>query len=273
MSNSFMVFLQTEVNRPELYGWYHLLCFGLVIGLSVLLGFLFRNAKEKKLKIFLLVTSLILIFFEVYKQIIFSYSSTEQGGVWDYQWYAFPFQFCSTPMYVCLLASLVKKGKLQDALYSFLGTFSLLGGILVMCYPGDVFMSLAGINVQTMVHHGSMIIIGVVLYASKSIKLEHGTILKAIYVFLSLVSIALIGNCIYHWLGGTETMNLFFISPYYPCTLPVLSMIYTKVPYIVFLLLYILAFALISYVVLLFVMLINKISHNFKNRRVNKTTG
>jgi hypothetical protein len=35
---------------------------------------------------------------------------------------------------------------------------------------------------------------------------------------------------------------MFYISPYFPCTLPVFSSIYSAVPYPVFLLLYIAAF-------------------------------
>lgn len=257
MFNDFVNFLQTEMPVPSAYGWFHLLSIAIVIGLSIFLGIKFKNASEKKVKIFLLITSIILILFEAYKQLVFSYSYS-QDGVWDFQWYAFPFQFCSTPMYVCLIASLIKKGKVQECLYSFLATFSLFGGLLVMLVPGDVFIEFIGINIQTMVHHGAMVVIGVVLYASKSIKLQHKTILKACYVFFTLVGIALAFDCIYYWLGGTETCNLFFISPYFPSTLPVFSVLWQNLPYLLFLLSYILGFSIIAYVVLLVVMLINK---------------
>lgn len=190
------------------------------------------------------------------------------SGEWAYQWYVFPFQFCSTPMYVCLLASLVKKGKFQDCLFAFLATFSIFGGLSVMLMPGDVFMSFIGINIQTMVHHGGMIIVGVVMYTSRACKLEHKSILKAGAVFLSLVSIAVLLNCVYVW-GGTATCNLFYISPFFPSTLPVFSTIYTQVPYVIFLLLYVLSFIFIAYVILLVAMLINKLIN--KNRKNNKS--
>ena len=263
MFDSIMNFLQIKMTTPIAYGWYHILSIAVVIGLCIFLGIKFRNASEKGIKRFLLIMSIIMIALEIYKQLVFSYTP---GKGWDYQWYAFPFQFCSTPMYVCLVAALVKKGKFQECLYSFLATFSLFAGLAVMFYPGDVFMGLVGINIQTMVHHGGMLLIGVVLLASKSVKLEHKTIIKASYVFLTLVGAAILFSCIYVWLGGTETFNLFFISPYYPSTLPVFNIIYQKVPYIVFLLLYILSFVFIAYVVLSVAMLISKLASKRKTK-------
>ena len=36
----------------------------------------------------------------------FSFNYDSLHTWWNYQWYAFPFQFCSTPMYVGLIAAL-----------------------------------------------------------------------------------------------------------------------------------------------------------------------
>ena len=266
--DKFMEFLQSTMETPALYGWYHILCLALVVAAGVILGITFKKASEKKVRIFLIVFSSVMILLEIYKQVIFSYDN----GTWDYQWYAFPFQFCSTPMYVCLLAGIIKNGKVRESLLSFLATFSLFGGLIVMLYPGDVFMSYIGINIQTMVHHGGMVLIGIVLHASGSVKHEHKTILKAMCTFGALVALALIGNCIYVWAGGTETMNLFFISPYFPCTLPVFSMIYSAVPYIVFLALYVIGFSLAAYLVLLSVIGIKKLIKIRNSKKAAKET-
>ena len=42
---------------------------------------------------------------------------------------------------------------------------------------------------------------------------------------------------------------MFYVGPYFDCTLPLLSIVYPKVPYICFILLYILGFVLISYII------------------------
>jgi len=47
-----------------------------------------------------------------------------------------------------------------------------------------------------------------------------------------------------------ETFNMFYISWKFDCTLPVLSAIYPKVPYVVFLLLYIIGFSIAAAIVM-----------------------
>jgi hypothetical protein len=53
---------------------------------------------------------------------------------------------------------------------------------------------------------------------------------------------------------------MFFVSPYFDCTLPVLSAIYPKVPYIAFLLIYNIGFAIVSLIVYSIQKLIIKLS-------------
>ena len=67
-----------------------------------------------------------------------------------------------------------------------------------------------------------------------------------------------------------ETFNMFYISPFYPCTLPVLNIIYEKTPYIVFLLCYILGFLLAGYIFTLIPILINRINLKIKLKKIQK---
>ena len=46
-----------------------------------------------------------------------------------------------------------------------------------------------------------------------------------------------------------DVFNMFYISPYYGCTLPLLSSIYPVVPYPVFLIIYIIGFTLAAAIV------------------------
>ena len=190
---------------------------------------------------------------EIYKQLIFSYNPATD--VWSFQWYAFPFQFCATPMYLLPIVAVVKNEKVRDAIYSFLATYALFAGTAVMFYPSDVFISEIGINIQTMVHHGGMVALGVLMYTTGKAKFSHKTILKGLPVFTIFVTLALIMNVAFKYYGDpNQTFNMFFISPYYPCTLPVLSMFFGVVPYPVFLLIYLFGFTLAGYVMLLIAM-------------------
>src|SRR3989339_450005 len=184
-------FLNGQMNQPQLYGdlsvsWFHYLSLILVILGSVIAITRMKEIPVKKLNLILIIFSGILILFEIYKQLIFSYQAS-----WSYQWYAFPFQFCSTPMYVGLAAGLIKNQKIKEALLSFLATFGLFAGLAVVLYPATVFVSTIGINIQTMVHHGGMAIIGLGLIANH-IKLESKSIFKESAVFSILVGITLL---------------------------------------------------------------------------------
>ncbi|MCK7485244.1 MAG: hypothetical protein MZU97_06565 [Bacillus subtilis] len=65
-------------------------------------------------------------------------------------------------MYVALFAGLTKNKKIQQALINFLqGPTGMFAGLAVMLYPNDVFITTIGINIQTMVHHGAMMVVGV----------------------------------------------------------------------------------------------------------------
>lgn len=153
-------------------------------------------------------------------------------------------------MYIALLASLTRNKKLRDSLIAFLGTFGLFAGLAVMLYPMTVFISTIGINIQTMVHHGSMAAMGIALLSTQ-VKLESKTILKASLVFSVLVSIAVILNAVHNAWIEQGTFNMFFINPILRNDLPILSLIQPLVPHIVFLFIYILGFMFVSYLVLL----------------------
>ena len=240
---------------PTPYGPFHVF----FIITSIFCGFLISrhctNKGETFIRRFLLIEALLITVLEIYKQINFSFHIDGSQILFDYQWYAFPFQFCSTPMYVMLAAALFKNGKAKTCICSFLATYGLFAGAAVMFYPGDVFVKTIGINVQTMIHHGMMVVIGVLMYVTGRAKLSHKTILYALPVFALLIALALGSNVLYHYFGDPEqTFNMFYISPYYPCTLPVLNMIYPVVPYPVFLLLYLFGFTAAGYVMSLLAM-------------------
>ena len=264
-------------NAPGNYGWFHILALLLVISAIVILCVFIKKVDEKKLKLILIITSAVMIGLEIYKQLTFSWNILDAKNS-KYAWYSFPFQFCSTPMYVMLVAGLVKPGKFRDYLLSFLATFSLFGGLAVMLYPNDVFVTRVGIDVQTMVHHGSQVVIGLFLLIKGVVKPHWKTFLQSFAVFASLVIVALTLNLIMPAIGITagQTFNMFFISPYHACTLPVLSFFYSKPigveggsigKYIGFFALYFIGFSLISIIILSVDLGITKLIRLIKSKK------
>lgn len=262
-SAKLLMLLDADMTRPEMYGWFHILWLVITVASTVMLCRLFQAGTKRQVCDIILTVAVAVTLLEVYKQINYTFCVGDDGMITaDYQWYAFPFQFCSTPMYVGLLAGLIRKGKLHDALCAYLATYAVFAGVCVMVYPADVFIDTIGINIQTMICHGSMITVGGYLLCTGYVKAEHKTILKAVPVFAVAVAMAAIMNEIAYAAGllETETFNMFFISPHCDPSLPVYSLVQEVVPYPWCLVIYILAFSLAAYIILLLAMLAKKLT-------------
>ncbi len=257
-------FFDYQVTPPSCYGIYHLSALAVIIAFTFFLCKKYSRCDDRVLRRIALICWLVILAFEIYKQLNYSISFNDGAFVWDYQWYIFPFQFCSTPLYVLPLIAFVKNERIHKALIAYMGTFSLFAGLAVCIYPGDVFIGTLGINIQTMVHHGMQVSLGIFFTLRQLLKDNEqklrSYLLDGAYVFALAVTLAMIMNILmYHLLprfGINETFNMFYISPYYNCTLPLLSVINTYLPYAPFIILYIGGFAVAAFVVLAIVSLI-----------------
>lgn len=253
-----LILLDSDMIKPEMYGWFHIM-FLIILLLSILIiKFKFNKLNNKKIKKILLIYSIVCLLLEVYKQINFSFNYNLIDTWWEFQWYAFPFQFCSTPMYVALIASLTKNKRIENACYVFLSTYGLIAGIAVMLYPSTVFINTIGINIQTMIHHSSMVFIGALLLINNKIKYTFKSLISGMIVFTICVLIALYIDISTYYLSIDNGLKMFFISPFHESSLPIFNIIYSKVNYILFLIIYILIFTFGAYIVLLFNNLIKK---------------
>ena len=248
--------LDVEMNVPTPYGWFHILSLLITLFATLVVCIFCKNRTRRQVITTVFVTAILVTLFEIYKQVNYTFSYDGQSISANFQWYAFPFQFCSTPMYVGLLAGIIRKGKVHESLCAYLATYSIFAGICVMLYPVTVFIDTVGINIQTMFCHGSMIVIGVYLLATGYVKLEHKTILKAIPVFAIGVTIATVMNEVAYYTGLLENydFNMFFISRHAAPSLPVYSLVQGVAPFPFCLILYVGGFTLASYLILLVAM-------------------
>ena len=247
-------FLDAEMTTPASYGSFHLIAVLLTFLTAVFLVLKFGNADDKTIRRVVLFFWIVIVVLEIYKQVDFTFNYNEGDPIWDYEWYAFPFQFCSTPIYVLPFIVFLRDGKVRDSFISFMCYFSLIAGIAVMIYPEDVFIPTIGINIQTMFHHGSQVALGIFFAFYKRKKINRKFLASAIPVLLVFIGIALALNVgVHSWLlsqGNDETFNMFYLSPYYDSTLPVFSIISPLVPYPIFLFTYILAMLLGGMIIL-----------------------
>jgi len=238
-------FLQAEMPCPVPYGWFHFMWIGLIVVSLLVLYKLRKKYSEKQLKIVLSIYGVIAFILELTKQIIWSYNYDVATGIgsWDYQWYAAPFQLCTTPIYVSILCLFMKKTKLRDSLLSYMAFITILGGLMTVIIPNSCFVETALVNVHTMWLHCGSLVISLYLLFSGEVKIKICNLKNAAIVFLIFLSIAEILNISTYNLGvlNGEEFNMFYISPYFISSLPVFNTIQQSVPFVIFLLLYIVA--------------------------------
>lgn len=247
---SILTFLDGRMETPTNYGIWHICFLLLTIGATVFMTVRFRNASDRTMRRVLTVMWVIFLVFEVYKHIVFSFSVEDDRIVFDYPWYIFPFQFCSTPFYALPFLIFLKDGPVRNFFMLFTTGFVLFAGLAVMLYPNDVYTTRTGVNIQTMVHHGMQVVMGVMLVAYNRRRMTLRNLGGGIAVFALFAATAMTLNelayIIFTANGLDDTFNMFFISRHFSCTLPILSTVYEMVPYPVFLLVYLLGFALVA---------------------------
>ena len=242
--------LQAKMDRPPLYGTWHIVSIILTVALTVLLVKFFRNAKDSTMRTILFVGWVLMVVFEIAKQLNGAMNYDGYTVTWAYEWRWFPFQFCSTPMYTFPLVFLLKDCKFRRAIMAYIATFSLFAGIIVMVLPTSVFTSDIVINIQTMICHGLQVVLGVYMAAYNRHHLNKRFFGWCLIVFSAFASVAFVLNVTLGPAliekGLTKEFNMFYISPLMNSDLPVLSAIYPKVPYPVYLIIYLFGFTLVA---------------------------
>ena len=236
------------MQEPKAFGWFHILTLSIALLLVVTVYLLRNKFTNKHLNLLLAVYGFGSLLLEIIKQLTWScnYDAMTNLATWDYPWYIFPFQLCSTPMYVALLCLFLKNGKIKDALYSYLAFVTILGSLAVVFIPGDCFVPDIWVNIQTTwLHYGSLAI-SLILVIINKVKLNFTSYKQAILTALIFITIANTMNIVVYNSGilNGETFNMFYIGPYFISSLPVFNTIYQNVPYVIFLASYILAIIL-----------------------------
>lgn len=226
--NALLELFEIEMNKPVAYApfeqsWFHYLSLLLMVVYTVLLTIRFRKTDNQGVRKTLRNIGLALIVFEIYKQVVFTY---REPGVWEFAWYAFPFQFCSTAMYMMIIVGFSKDKNITDYGFSFLATFTMFAGLAVMFYPATVFVGEIGINIQTMFYHGSMAAVGLALVFSGKVSHSYHTVLKGMIPMIMLLLMAVLMNGLFnHYLSDLGTFNMFFVNPAYDSGLAIISLI------------------------------------------------
>ena len=129
-----------------------------------------------------------------------------------YDWWYFPFQLCSIPMYVCLLAPWVKNEALYNAMMSFLMDFGLLGGIFTFFDTSGMHYPYLPLTIHSFLWHFTLIFLGLTAGWKHAASASWKSYRQCVYIYVFCCCIATVLNVSVNNPAG---INMFFINPYY----------------------------------------------------------
>lgn len=196
------------MERIPSYGAFHILY--TLIGFAVcgIAAWKLRKVSDKTANWILFSIGLLLAVSEVFKQ-LFYYFAVENNC---YSWGDFPFQLCSVPMYMCLIAPWLKPGKLQRGMFSFMVLYNLLGGAISFTEPSGLLLDRWFLTIHALIWHMLLVFIGLFLCFSKRGGNRKSDYKGATWTFIALCGIAFGLNCFVQF-GLGKHMNMFFVGP------------------------------------------------------------
>lgn len=197
-----------RMTPPQPYGAFHLAFFLVGLAVCIFAAWKLRGLGERGNRRLLLSIGVFLLVCELYKQLFYYYFI----GDHSYPWWIFPFQLCSIPMYLCIIAPLLKPGRLQKALYDFMLAFNLMGGFIAFLEPSGLIHEYWTLTLHAFVWHMTLVFIGLYLGFSR----RAGGTLKgykgAALLFVALCGVAFSINLLLCRVSG-GSINMFFVGP------------------------------------------------------------
>ena len=241
----FIYFLQGRMEEPEVISWFHFIALIPIIALAILIPLFFRNSEEKIYKRILFIFWVVLIVLEIFKELVKSFHYGDPS-YWEYSVRDFPFSICSMPYYfipIILFVNKEKHPKIVDAATGYLCLITLAAGIVVCIYPKMATSTLIYINVQTFIHHGSQVVLGIFIFVWNRKNITIKTFYRSLIAFLITAVIAIIINVAFY----PRFINMFFINPTRITNLPVGDIIQEKAGYPVYLITFLSVIALMTF--------------------------
>ena len=165
---------------------------------------------------FLFYTGLVMTASEIWKQ----WTLTFVLGGGTYNWWYFPFQLCSVPMYLLILLPFFHASHIRRIFYTFLMDFSLLGGIAVFLDTSGMHYPFLPLAVHSYLWHLTLIAIGLFCGLSGISDYTWHGFRSSVALFAILCLAATVLNLT---IGRTHGIDMFYISPYYPMSQVIIS--------------------------------------------------
>lgn len=201
---------------PVLYGPFHLLAAFGGSAAAIWAAWLFSpkdhpntntRIHQQKFDRIMLISGVILLIGELYKQLMNFYVVNDHV----YDWWIFPFQLCSLPMYLCPLLIMIHNEKRRRILCTFLLDFNMMGAVATFIDPSGIFHPYWTLTLHGVLWHLMLIFVGFVIIFSRKADLTTKGFLRTLPLFAFFCLAAEVLNSILHRFSAA---NLFYISPW-----------------------------------------------------------
>lgn len=206
--DSFFESIAIPMERIPSYGTFHILYTLISFALCGLIAWKLRHVFDKAAGRILFTLGLILSLSEVFKQLLYYFAIQDNS----YSWGDFPFQLCSVPMYLCLIAPWLKPGKLQRGMYSFMVLYNLLGGAIAFTEPSGLLLDRWFLTIHALAWHTLLVFIGLFICFSKRGGNQKSDYVGATRTFIALCGVAFLLNCFVQFVLK-KGINMFFVGP------------------------------------------------------------
>lgn len=218
MMERFLRWTSWPMDVPKPYGLFHLSFFLLGLVLCLMIATRLRHESEKRVDWILFGCGAILLVLELYKQAFYLVVI----GNGTYQWWVFPFQLCSVPMYLCLLLPFIKSARIKEAMHEFLLIINGFGGFVAFLEPSGLLHPYYSLTFHAFLWHMMLIFIALLLWRTNLAGNHLNDFKKTLPVFAVVVAVAETINVLFRSKPG---INMFFISPFHTSSIIVFKTI------------------------------------------------
>ena len=227
---SFLNMTAVQTEAPKLFGAFHIAAALITAAAAVCAAFFcarrIRSAARSTtapaydrtalIKI-LSVCGWVLVILEVYKQ-LFLYHIVNGGA---YDWWFFPFQLCSVPMYLCLFLPLWK-GRMKDTVLLYLWDFCFFGALLALLYPEAILRAPLPLRIHGFLWHALLLFIAFLILFAAKCRDDARAFFRTALLFLFFCLLATGVNLLLEGQGLPGSYpDMFYLTPYHPATQPV----------------------------------------------------
>ena len=174
-----------RMDAPKLFGSFHFIASLAAAIIAVVFAVAVSKRKNIKTVRVLAIAGWILVILEIWKQLFLFY--IVNNGAYD--WWYFPFQLCSVPMYLCILLPFTGK-RTRRTYLTFLGGYTFVSAAVTLIYPEDILRSYTALTLHGFIWHGLLLFISLVVLLTGSADTSARGLLRAFGLFAILCVIA-----------------------------------------------------------------------------------